>query len=417
MTKNCRPRRIWAIGLCWPGSSMRRPYRACRPRRRQNASRGPVSHGRGLIEHARRTRRPRSGQRGRRTGSTRALPRRRWPAPDGSLNAVLAVLARDCLDLCASPDKNALHWCADSTCTRPFIDRSRGQTPTLVRNERLWRPGQSGGLPPTPTCWYQRLTQSQPRRGRFARNGYSFCGSVSGQLGDDRSERISGVGADDEVGEAALLPSSQDFFGRRRRVTGSTRSESTARSAAGSGVGGCHERGDGVADHRHVEREFDVSNRAEIGPPCAGSRPASRRPAIAANVTVSARVDRQRPGLRTAHGHHHRCMEVRTVEVSERGDSVTHLGQPLAWCHHRKAQLAHFVFDPGSPGAMPISKRPSVSTDSECASHAKLLGGRSGEAYTTYPPRQFGGRESPATASVGPGAGCHCRTSGISNVE
>ena len=45
----------------------------------------------------------------------------------GSLNTVLAVLARDCLDLCASPDKNALHWCADSTCTRPFIDRSRGQ--------------------------------------------------------------------------------------------------------------------------------------------------------------------------------------------------------------------------------------------------------------------------------------------------
>ena len=31
--------------------------------------------------------------------------------------------------------------------------------------------------------------------------------SMSGQLGDDRSERISDVGADDNVGEAALLPS------------------------------------------------------------------------------------------------------------------------------------------------------------------------------------------------------------------
>jgi hypothetical protein len=42
---------------------------------------------------------------------------------------------------------------------------------------------------------------------------------MSGQLGDDRSERISGVGADDKVGEAALLTSSQDFLDGRRRVT------------------------------------------------------------------------------------------------------------------------------------------------------------------------------------------------------
>ena len=53
----------------------------------------------------------------------------------------------------------------------------------------------------------------------FANNGRTFCGSVSGQLGDDRSERISGVGADDKVGEAALLASSQDFLDGRRRVT------------------------------------------------------------------------------------------------------------------------------------------------------------------------------------------------------
>lgn len=45
----------------------------------------------------------------------------------GDLDAVLAVLARDCLDLYASPDKAALHWCADTSCTRPFVDRSRGQ--------------------------------------------------------------------------------------------------------------------------------------------------------------------------------------------------------------------------------------------------------------------------------------------------
>ena len=45
----------------------------------------------------------------------------------GDLGAVLAVLARDCLDLHANSDRAALHWCADNTCTRPFIDRSRGQ--------------------------------------------------------------------------------------------------------------------------------------------------------------------------------------------------------------------------------------------------------------------------------------------------
>jgi predicted RNA-binding Zn ribbon-like protein len=46
---------------------------------------------------------------------------------DGDLDAVLAVLAADCLDLHASPDQDLLRWCADETCTRAFIDRSRGQ--------------------------------------------------------------------------------------------------------------------------------------------------------------------------------------------------------------------------------------------------------------------------------------------------
>ena len=45
----------------------------------------------------------------------------------GDLDAVLAALARDCLELHAGPDRELLHWCADHTCTRPFIDRSRGQ--------------------------------------------------------------------------------------------------------------------------------------------------------------------------------------------------------------------------------------------------------------------------------------------------
>lgn len=45
----------------------------------------------------------------------------------GGVDALLAALASDCLDLFASPDRSALHWCADERCTRPFLDRSRGQ--------------------------------------------------------------------------------------------------------------------------------------------------------------------------------------------------------------------------------------------------------------------------------------------------
>ena len=47
--------------------------------------------------------------------------------------------------------------------------------------------------------------------------------------------------------------------------------------------------------------------------------------------------------------------------------------------------------------------------------HAVLQTGRSGEAYTQVPTRRSA--RVAATASVGPGAGCHCGTSGISSVE
>ena len=99
----------------------------------------------------------------------------------------------------------------------------------------------------------------------FLLSGRTYCGSVSGQLGDDRSERISGVGADDKVGEAALLPSSQDFLDGRRRVTGKYQQRVRRSQRGRVRVGGCHERGHGVTDHRHVEREFDVADSAEIG--------------------------------------------------------------------------------------------------------------------------------------------------------
>lgn len=45
----------------------------------------------------------------------------------GDLTAVLAELAHDCVDLFDGPDRDALRWCADARCTRPFVDHSRGQ--------------------------------------------------------------------------------------------------------------------------------------------------------------------------------------------------------------------------------------------------------------------------------------------------
>ena len=44
----------------------------------------------------------------------------------GDLTAVLALLARDMLDLLGGPDSAALRWCADPACTRAFVDHSRG---------------------------------------------------------------------------------------------------------------------------------------------------------------------------------------------------------------------------------------------------------------------------------------------------
>lgn len=45
----------------------------------------------------------------------------------GTIEAVLAFLARDCLDLFSGPDRELLRYCDDETCTRLFVDRSRGR--------------------------------------------------------------------------------------------------------------------------------------------------------------------------------------------------------------------------------------------------------------------------------------------------
>src|SRR5215471_13540531 len=81
------------------------------------------------------------------------------------------------------------------------------------------------------------------------------AGLVSGQFSYDRSERVGDVGAEDEVGEADLLPSPLDLLGGRRGVIRKYRQRVRRAKRCGVGVGGRHERRDIVADNRHVERE------------------------------------------------------------------------------------------------------------------------------------------------------------------
>jgi hypothetical protein len=86
---------------------------------------------------------------------------------------------------------------------------------------------------------------------------------MSGQLSYDWGERVGEVGAEDEVGEADLLPPSLDLLGGRCGVIWKYRQRVRCAKRGGVGVGGRHQWRDGVADHRHVLREFDVSDRAE----------------------------------------------------------------------------------------------------------------------------------------------------------
>jgi predicted RNA-binding Zn ribbon-like protein len=57
---------------------------------------------------------------------TPALTRGGHVTRAGTADSVLALLARDALDLADGPDRAMVRWCADPRCTRPFVDRSRG---------------------------------------------------------------------------------------------------------------------------------------------------------------------------------------------------------------------------------------------------------------------------------------------------
>jgi predicted RNA-binding Zn ribbon-like protein len=58
---------------------------------------------------------------------TPALTRSGHVRRSGNVDSALAVLARDTLDIADSPERRLIRWCADASCTRPFVDQSRGQ--------------------------------------------------------------------------------------------------------------------------------------------------------------------------------------------------------------------------------------------------------------------------------------------------
>jgi predicted RNA-binding Zn ribbon-like protein len=46
-------------------------------------------------------------------------------ARTGTVPAALGHIARTAIELLGGPDRTRLRWCADATCTHPFLDRSR----------------------------------------------------------------------------------------------------------------------------------------------------------------------------------------------------------------------------------------------------------------------------------------------------
>jgi predicted RNA-binding Zn ribbon-like protein len=77
---------------------------------------------------------------------------------DGDLRSFLSLVARDAIDMFTGPDRNLVRWCADETCTRPFLDRSRG-------HRRHWC-GMSGCGDRAKAAAYRRRQREAPVRVR-----------------------------------------------------------------------------------------------------------------------------------------------------------------------------------------------------------------------------------------------------------
>src|SRR5438552_3497427 len=151
----------------------------------------------------------------------------------------------------------------------------------------------------------------RPRLSRSA----SPRGLTSGKLSYDRSQRVGEGGADDNIGEADLLPSPLDFLGGGPRVIRKYGQRVGSAKRSRVGVGGSHEWRDRVADNRHVERELNIADGAEVA-----CQPRDFDPSLTRQLYEGDGIcdfGRQRLGLRTAYGHRHRRVNARAVRSEE----------------------------------------------------------------------------------------------------
>src|SRR5438094_2902055 len=155
-------------------------------------------------------------------------------------------------------------------------------------------------------------------------------GLTSGQLSYDGSQRVGEGGADDNIGEADLLPSPLDFLGGGRRVIRKYGQRVGCAKRSRVGVGGSHERRDRVADNRHVECELNVADGAEVA-----CQPRDFDPSLTRQLYEGDRIcdfGRQRLGLRTAYGHRYRRVKAGAADMSQPCDGLTHpVSPPARW--------------------------------------------------------------------------------------
>ena len=228
----------------------------------------------------------------------------------------------------------------------------------------------------------------------------TVSGSVSGQRSHDRGERVGEVGADDEIGEADLLPSPLDFLGGRRRVIRKYGQRVRCAKRGGSVSGGAMNG----ATVSPITGTWSASSTSRMARKSRASRATSTRGSsgICDEGDRICDLGRQRLGLRTAYGHHHR-------RVTGRGrrdlaaPRRSHVPGPAARLGGTTGSPSSRSWSsiPGLPVPTPISKRPSVSTESECASHAVIQAGRTGR-HTPRCPRacRRGPRRGPASGQA-----------------
>lgn len=75
----------------------------------------------------------------------------------GSLSAALALIARSGLEILREADRPLIRWCADPSCTRPFLDHSRG-------HRRRWC-GMSGCGDRAKAAAYRQRQRRQAKEG------------------------------------------------------------------------------------------------------------------------------------------------------------------------------------------------------------------------------------------------------------